>query len=121
MTKTHADTLNARLDQLDAWLADPEIGIALYQILSGSVRGPDDGQGKSATTMNLRRICFPQTCRHGNTGMMSNSLPSEGLPTPTWSGLTVSHHFKGHVQQAVNYLQACGRWPHAKAVAAKEK
>lgn len=121
MTEQDKNEMNRRIDQIDVWLADPSLGIKLYQILSGAVRGPDDGVSKHGTTMNLRRICFPLTCKNGHTGMMSNIIPQGGLKGLTWSS-GGSSHFKGHVLQAEQYLHECGRWPEVKsaAVAAKE-
>lgn len=108
----NADVIKKRLAKLDEWLADGQDGLALYQILSGSVRGPDDGMHKGETTMHLRRICFPKTCSNGNTGMMSNSA---GSGTPGFSGTGGSGHFRGHVNQAISYLSQAGLIPAKKA------
>jgi hypothetical protein len=109
----NAEIINKRLDKLDDWLADPENGLQLYQILSGSLRGPDNGAAKNNTTMRLRRICFPKTCKQGNTGMMS----TDGVPS--FVGTTGAlDHFVGHVNQAISYLQQAGRGVFAKG---KEK
>jgi hypothetical protein len=102
--KTEAETINKRLDKIDEWLADGSLGVKLYQILSGSVRGPDNGIGKSIATNRLRRTCFPKTCANGNTGMCSDVGTPE---VPTDSG--ASSHYKGHVMNAISYLKQIGR------------
>lgn len=112
----NAAKINKWLDMVDEAMADPQGGSQFYQILSGSVRGPDTGTGKENTTMRLRRICFPKTCSSGNTGMMS----SAGVPSLQAGNGT--GHFQGHVGQAISYLQGIGRWPATQsAVAAKKE
>lgn len=107
MTPDAAARVNKMLDKLDEFLATDPQAEACYQILSGSVRGPDDHALKSVTTMRLREAVFPKTCSSGHTGMMHTSgtpeLPSEG-------GL---QHFRGHVGQAIHYLKEIQRGPFA--------
>lgn len=107
-----AETLNKRLDKIDEWLADGSTGVYLYQILSGSVRGPDNGMGKNNATNRLRKICFPKTCNTHNTGMCH----AEGMPALDAGVLS---HYAGHVSSAISYLQGCKRGPWAEP--AKEK
>lgn len=99
--------LNERLDQIDKWLSEGN-GEALYQILSGSLRGPDDGTGKGQVTMNLRPIAFPRTCTIGHTGMMHNQTQTAQYPDVEASSAK-SSHYRGHTQQATSYLKAADR------------
>lgn len=99
--------LNERLDIIDGWLAESG-GEALYQILSGSLRGPDDGTGKAQVTQNLRPIAFPRTCTIGHTGMMHNPAQSAVYPDVEGSSAK-SSHYRGHTQQAVSYMKAADR------------
>ena len=107
MTAESIKKINDRLDKIDKWLADGGDGVALYQILSGSVRGPDNGQGKSNATNRLRYTCFPVTCRTHNTGMCSN----EGVPSID-SG--VLSHYASHTGMAIGYLKEIKRGAFAK-------
>lgn len=99
-------TVEQCLAEIDAMIAD-EGGEALYQILSGSLRGPDNGVGKQAVTMRLRRIAFPKTCARGTTGMMN----CDGKPENPHSVPGVLSHYAGHTAQAIHYLTQIGRIP----------
>lgn len=107
MDANAAARINKMLDQLDTFLATDPHAEACYQILSGSVRGPDNNELKSVTTMRLREAVFPKTCSSGHTGMMHCSGTPELPPT---GGL---QHFRGHVGQAIHFLKEIQRGPFA--------
>lgn len=114
MTAESIKKINDRLDKIDKWLANGHDGVVLYQILSGSVRGPDNGQGKSNATNKLRRTCFPVTCRTNNTGMCHN----EGVPSVD-SG--VLGHYASHTGMAIDYLKQIKRGAFAEEPAKPSK
>lgn len=104
MDAQHVKDINKMLDKLDTFLSTHPQAEALYQILSGSLRGPDNGVGKSCNTMRLRYRALPRTCTTGHTGMMWSK---EGEPEHGTSELS---HYSGHTSQAMGYLKMIDRY-----------
>lgn len=107
--------LQEMLDEIDKFLSNhdgtyKEDARALWHIIGGATRGPDDEDGAAKSIcVNLRGLAFPRTASLGTgTGAAFTTCPT--VPTK-FVGLP---HFRDHASKALSGLKRAGRVPTAK-------
>lgn len=110
-TKGKKQRLERMLNRIDRFLSNhdgsyQEDARALWHIIGGATRGPDDEDGPCKTaTINLRALAFPRTAKLG-TGTGAAFTTSPKIPTIPTHGLG---HFQQHASKALQGLKRAKR------------
>jgi hypothetical protein len=110
LVKPPKGRLTRMLNRIDKFLSNhdgsyKEDARALWHIIGGATRGPDDEQSTAKNiTINLRGIAFPRTAKLG-TGTGAAFTYSPQVPKE----IVGLGHFRQHAQKALDGLRRAGR------------